>query len=902
MLFDMSQRFKTVYFSDYPATSSRQKNLTLAFGEKDADVYELVQVLSSQELRELIGHPTFASLQQAAALEELAVNTYCLRLLRQKHRAVREPSVQYNLPGIGDEDDVVFEPIQTTFKGGQAEPLHRWYPFLEGYSPRFVEEIVRQLAPHAARILDPFSGTGTTPLTIARLGRQAFYCELNPLLQYLTDVKLTALTLPEPTRLNMAVSLRKHADKFEQQLSEIGCDVELEGAYGRTFGDSTFFDDTTYDQVLRARAVIDRLACTESLTAKFLTVAVLASLLPASRLIRRGDVRYKTEEELKRHSADFVPTVQSQLVLIAGDLEQLKPILQRPSLVCENARSLEQLPALNLDAVITSPPYLNGTNYFRNTKIELWFLRCLSSAEDLAGFRRKAITAGINDVTVGKHNDDTDEVTRAVVAKLAATAYDQRIPRMVGGYFADMKAVFGGIRKHLRDGAIVAVDIGDSQYSSVHVPTDKLLAEILQTQGYALERDVTLRKRMSRNGLPLRQSLLVFRVSTTQKPAVREKQLSLFPTWHDAWSKFKDELPHQQGDFAKRNWGHPLHSLCSYQGKMKPSLAAYLVKTFAPAGGALLDPFGGVGTIPFEAALQGVRTWSFDISPAALHITAAKLGQPDAAACEQLLNALAEFVQREQVTDDERGAAQTIHFNGPLPDYFEQNTFREILLARRYFLKHPPATPSESLVFAALLHILHGNRPYALSRCSHPITPFAPTGEFEYRALLPRLRDKVERSLAVAYPKEFAPGQAMFQDATSWWPQQVDRLDAIITSPPFFDSTRFYLANWMRLWFCGWEAADFRIRPLAFVDERQKTSFEIYEPIFRQGRERLKSNGVMVLHLGKSRKCDMAQALARVASRWFCVADTFSESVEHCESHGIRDKGTVVEHQYLVLH
>jgi hypothetical protein len=209
-------------------------------------------------------------------------------------------------------------------------------------------------------------------------------------------------------------------------------------------------------------------------------------------------------------------------------------------------------------------------------------------------------------------------------------------------------------------------------------------------------------------------------------------------------------------------------------------------------------------------------------------------------------------LQQEQVTDPELAAAQAIHFNGPLPDYFEQDTFREILLVRRYFRHHPPTTPAESLVLAALLHILHGNRPYALSRRSHPITPFAPTGDFEYRPLMPRLRDKVARSLEAAHPREFTAGQAVYQDATSWWPQQVDRLDAIITSPPFFDSTRFYLANWMRLWFCGWEAADFRIRPLAFVDERQKTSFEIYEPIFRQARERLKRSGVMVLHLGKS--------------------------------------------------
>ena len=29
--------------------------------------------------------------------------------------------------------------------------------------------------------------------------------------------------------------------------------------------------------------------------------------------------------------------------------------------------------------------------------------------------------------------------------------------------------------------------------------------------------------------------------------------------------------------------------------------------------------------------------------------------------------------------------------------------------------------------------------------------------------------------------------------------------------------------------------------------------------------------------------------------------DVFAESVAHCESHGIRDKGTVVEHTYLIL-
>ena len=199
------------------------------------------------------------------------------------------------------------------------------------------------------------------------------------------------------------------------------------------------------------------------------------------------------------------------------------------------------------------------------------------------------------------------------------------------------------------------------------------------------------------------------------------------------------------------------------------------------------------------------------------------------------------------------------------------------------------------------MHILHGNRPYALSRNSHPITPFAPTGPTEYRDLRSRLLAKLERTLNATLPEEFVDGKVYSQDATMRWPDSVQDLDAIITSPPFFDSTRFHSANWMRLWMCGWEKNEFGTMPKRFVDERQKVSFSIYESVFALARERLKKHGVFVVHLGKSKKCDMAEELLEVSKPWFRESDLFVESVEHCESHGIRDKGTVTGHSYLVL-
>jgi len=900
----MSQKFKTVYFPDHPATEAGQKHLKLAFGPRDEDVHNLLRPLSSHELRELLGYSSYEALQTAADEDGLALNTFCLRLLREKIKVLRDPTAQYTLPGLSVTPYLAVPAIHATFRGGEREPMHLWYPFLEGYSPRFVQEVLREYAPNAKRVLDPFAGTGTTPLTAARLGLSTFYCEINPLLQHLIAVKVKALNLKNGLKQKVVEALTPFAAGFAQALDAEPPDGSLDFAYARVFGRSEFFTPDVYQQVLKARSLVDRLACTSPLAADFLAVAVVSSLIPGSRLIRRGDLRFKTDEEARSHQASFTDTVQHQLARILADIQQYGGQLSQipmPMLICEDARNLGGLPSLEIDTVVTSPPYLNGTNYFRNTKLELWFLRCLQMPDDLADFREKAVTAGINDVSARKNGRTNHPAVQAVVERLTQNAYDPRIPRMVASYFRDMSTVFAGLRSHLVPGTTLAVDIGDSIYGGVSVSTDQLLREILHDLGFQHQHEIVLRRRLSRGGGALRQVLLVFRYPGKVLHDGWPVYITQRAAWEAAWAMFKRDLPHQQEPFAKRNWGHSLHSLCSYEGKMKPSLAAHLVQTFVPAGGTMLDPFAGVGTIPFEAALHGVKSYGFEISPAARTIAAAKLERPAGEACTHLLYELEQTVQQDEPTLAEWASAEAINFNGRLPDYYHPHTLREILLARCFFLTNPPLDSSASLVFASLLHILHGNRPYALSRRSHPITPFAPTGPTEYRPLMPRLREKVARSLAVDYPSAFVTGQVFHQDATSWWPQGVRDLDAIITSPPFFDSTRFYLSNWLRLWFCGWEREDFQSKPRAFVDERQKVSFAVYESIFRQARERLKSNGAVVLHLGKSIKCDMAEALARVAAPWFHVADRFAESVAHCESHGIRDKGTVQEHQYLVL-
>ena len=893
----MKQKYKAVYFPDSAAHSQGKKTLTLAFGKNSIDVYECVKDLSSAELRQLLGG-SYRSISDRATEDDLPINTYCIRHLRTAVRYIRESTAQLTLPNM-EVDQGAFDPVSVTFKGGKKEPFARWYPYLEGYSTQYVESILNKYAPNSTSVLDPFAGTGTTPLTVAQRRKKAYFCEINPVLQYISLTKMRIRRLRYVERSNVARELLAATESL-QKLDDYTRSRELAQSYEQAFADSQFFSDTVYDQVLRTRSWINEVEIEKPMLANLITIATISALVPASRMKRAGDLRYKTAKESNIHAVRLTDCIQDNIEKMAQDIQgDAQGLRTEPILICENARSLDTVSSLGLDAVITSPPYLNGTNYFRNTKIELWFLKCLKTKDDLSNFRASSLTAGINDVTVAKTPIALHPDVEKTVSVLERNAYDSRIPRMIASYFDEMTCIFRAIRKHLTSCATLAIDIGDSCYAGIHVPVDQLLSECFRDLGYEQEDDVTLRQRRSRSGTLLKQSLLVFKYSPIRK---KQSQKGKTPRWRTEWDDFKLNLPHQKYPYTKRNWGHPRHSLCSYPGKLKPAIAHHLVRMFVPIGGRVLDPFAGVGTIPFEASIDGKLAYGFEISPAALLIASAKVQHPTIEGCNHVLGFLKEFVECNSPTKQEITEVNNLGFNGKISDYYEARTLNEVILARRYFLRNPPETSEERFVTASLLHVLHGNRPYALSRRSHPLTPYKPTGPYEYRPLVDRLGTKIHRVLDTSLPSDFKPGKVYFQDATGWWPSEIDQLDAVITSPPFFDSTRFYLANWLRLWFAGWSERDFTICPSVFVDEKQKRGFEVYEPILRQARERLKHDGVVVMHLGKSVKCDMAKHLLKLSKQWFRSADLFDESVAHCESHGVRDKGTVTTHQYLVLY
>lgn len=406
-----------------------------------------------------------------------------------------------------------------TFRSSKNIPFQRWYPYAEGYSTDFVKALINENSFAEGYIYEPFAGTGTTIFASDQLGYSTFYSEINPVLRFLIDTKIEIQTLPKEKRILLCQQLSEHDDIFVRSL-QCEKNVKLEKTYKLVFGSSTYFPKETFDTILRLKTYIESL--NDDLIKRILDIAVFSCLIPVSYLKKQGDLRFKTAKELSKDNVNFKELLCQRISIIKEDICSNIALEHNHLLIVENAKDVGNVSQnTEISGIITSPPYLNGTNYIRNTKLELWYLGYLRADNDLRKYRDAILTSGINDVILSNKipSDflDKSPLLKRTLDELQKDAYDKRIPIMALHYFAEMYQVFFGVQHLLKDNAILLLDLGDSIFNNIHVKTDKILIELFQNMGYIFESEDLLRTRKSRNGDLLSQVLLKFRYIKHEK-------------------------------------------------------------------------------------------------------------------------------------------------------------------------------------------------------------------------------------------------------------------------------------------------------------------------------------------------------------------------------------------------
>ena len=290
-----------------------------------------------------------------------------------------------------------------------------------------------------------------------------------------------------------------------------------------------------------------------------------------------------------------------------------------------------------------------------------------------------------------------------------------------------------------------------------------------------------------------------------------------------------------------------LHHLSPYIGKMKSVIASDLISTYSRPGELVVDPFCGCGTVPLEAARLGRRVFASDASLYAMTLTRGKLRAPTTLkkACERL--------------DLLLGRVESL----PLPDlrsvphwvraFFHPRTLKETLRLTT-FLKRE----REHFFLAALLGILHHQRPGFLSFPSSHLVPYLRSAKFprsaypelyEYRAIPPRLRAKVERTLKRPPAEPFGRYVTGIRRSFVETVRFPDDIDCVVTSPPYMNALDYVRDNRLRLWFLG--------GPCEETEKRSLTSLHGFEralrALARKLETKLRPGGACIFIVGEKK-------------------------------------------------
>jgi hypothetical protein len=246
--------------------------------------------------------------------------------------------------------------------------LHQLSPFLGKMKSTMAKELVSTVSEPGDTVLDPFSGSGTVPLEAAILQRSAIGIDRNPY-----SVLLSHAKLDPPESEEAAI------DRATVYLDEIEPIDE-----GPPDGTPDWVREFYHPKTL---AGIEELAERLRSNDEYFLLACLLGILhhqrpgflsyPASHLrpYLRNE-KFPREEHPERYEyREIRPRLIAKVERAYRRFPSFDDTLDRKVLVGDTPQVMEESISRGcVDAIITSPPYMNKLDYGRDNRLRLYFL------------------------------------------------------------------------------------------------------------------------------------------------------------------------------------------------------------------------------------------------------------------------------------------------------------------------------------------------------------------------------------------------------------------------------------------------------------------------------------------------------------------------------------------------
>lgn len=401
--------------------------------------------------------------------------------------------------------------------------VHRWYPFVEGYSKDFIEDILNELSFTPSCALEPFCGSGTTPVELQNHNIRCYSFEVSPFMYLLSTVKLG--------REYTVEVFESYVKAITQKLSRTNRNIrKLEALpFGNTVVKTTKtkkwnFHDSSMDGILDIRYAIKTVVDDEKYKNLF-TIALASIILQASNLFRNGKcLSYKKGWDNRVFARKDIHNLFLEK-LNSIFAEDIRLISQRHLTVCNSdlcywgdvRQNIKHVPDNSIDLIITSPPYLNSRDYTDIYMLELKVLQLINSYEELRELRKKTLRSHVQ-VSYGKilpiENERLKKCLLEMSENIDTNTWNSDIKNMICAYFEDMEFLFLEFTKKVRKGGVIYFNVANSAYYGVEVPVDYIIADIAESCGLKVReirkaRDLKTSPQQSSKIGKLRESVVV---------------------------------------------------------------------------------------------------------------------------------------------------------------------------------------------------------------------------------------------------------------------------------------------------------------------------------------------------------------------------------------------------------
>ncbi len=383
---------------------------------------------------------------------------------------------------------------ELTFRQNRQHGRHGWLRLTPAYSVELIHGLLQER--QGARVLEPFSGSGTTALVAAELGLHAWACDINPFLIWLGRAKVShyaAREIDEARRLGsvivQAVRRRDAARCPPPPLRNI----------------ERWWTPSRLELLCTLKAGIDALSKSPAQT--LLLVAFCRTLMALSNaafdhqsMSFGSGPSQSADQDAEQFALDL------EIVLSACALQPRGHV--RVELA--DARCLHAaLPGQDrsFDLLVTSPPYPNRMSYVRELRPYLYWLGHFSDARQAGELDWRAIggTWGVATSRLSEWSSSRDHVPDELLPLLSEIRRQPTsgplMATYVQRYFEDMAEHLCAAQQLLASGAELHYVVGNSTFYRVPVPTERLLAAELSRLGFERVSVRTVRKRNSKKEL-----------------------------------------------------------------------------------------------------------------------------------------------------------------------------------------------------------------------------------------------------------------------------------------------------------------------------------------------------------------------------------------------------------------